>query len=64
MTTSVLRDQRVGRDVEQYAVPVSAVFHGHAHHGAPEGRTSASVPVYNVSLPLLQRPQPGSLSES
>lgn len=45
--------------MEHYAVPVSAVFHGHAHHGAPEGRTSASVPVYNVSLPLLQRPQPG-----
>ena len=34
---------------------VSAVFHGHAHHGQPEGRTSAGAPVYNVSLPLLQR---------
>ena len=29
--------------------PVSAVFHGHAHHGAPEGRTRTNVPVYNVS---------------
>ncbi len=38
--------------------PVSAVFHGHAHHGAPEGRTSNGSPVYNVSLPLLQSLQP------
>ena len=32
---------------------VTAVFHGHAHHGQPEGRTSSGSPVYNVSLPLL-----------
>jgi len=38
--------------------PVDAVFHGHAHHGAPEGRTRNDVPVYNVSLSLLQRLQP------
>ena len=38
--------------------PVAAVFHGHAHHGQPEGRTSHGVPVYNVSLPLLRRVQP------
>ena len=37
--------------------PVAAVFHGHAHHGKPEGRTSHDVPVYNVSLPLLRRVQ-------
>jgi Icc-related predicted phosphoesterase len=34
--------------------PVSAVFHGHAHHGAAEGKTSNGTPVYNVSLPLMQ----------
>ena len=34
--------------------PVSAVFHGHAHHGAPEGRTSNNVPVYNVSASLMR----------
>ncbi|HEX5386237.1 MAG TPA: metallophosphoesterase [Gemmatimonadales bacterium] len=39
--------------------PVDAVFHGHAHHGTPEGRTRAGVPVYNVSLALLQRIRPG-----
>jgi Icc-related predicted phosphoesterase len=35
--------------------PVSAVFHGHAHHGQPEGRTAKNVPVYNVSLSLMRR---------
>jgi Icc-related predicted phosphoesterase len=34
--------------------PVSAVFHGHAHHGAPEGRTRNDVPVYNVSASLMR----------
>ena len=32
---------------------VTAVFHGHAHHGKPEGRTANGTPVYNVSMPLL-----------
>jgi Icc-related predicted phosphoesterase len=34
--------------------PVTAVFHGHAHHGAPEGRTRNDVPVYNVSASLMR----------
>src|SRR5204862_3826467 len=34
--------------------PVDAVFHGHAHHGAPEGRTRTNVPVYNVSASLMR----------
>ncbi|HYT68064.1 MAG TPA: metallophosphoesterase [Vicinamibacterales bacterium] len=34
--------------------PVSAVFHGHAHHGAAEGRTRTNVPVYNVSATLMR----------
>jgi Icc-related predicted phosphoesterase len=33
--------------------PVTAVFHGHAHHGRPEGRTTKGVPVYNVSMTLM-----------
>ncbi len=33
--------------------PVDLVFHGHAHHGDLEGRTSTGVPVYNVAMPLL-----------
>jgi Icc-related predicted phosphoesterase len=32
-----------------------AVFHGHAHHGATEGRTPKGIPVYNVALPVLKR---------
>ena len=35
--------------------PVTAAFHGHAHRGSPEGRTTSGVPVYNVALPLLRR---------
>jgi Icc-related predicted phosphoesterase len=38
--------------------PVSAVFHGHAHAGSPEGRTRTEAPVYNVALPLLARTYP------
>jgi Icc-related predicted phosphoesterase len=34
---------------------VTAVFHGHAHHGTPEGRTRDGVPVYNVAMPLLRQ---------
>ena len=33
---------------------VTAVFHGHAHRGSPEGRTSSGIPVFNVCLPLLK----------
>jgi Icc-related predicted phosphoesterase len=38
--------------------PVTAVVHGHAHRGQPEGRTRNGVPVYNVSMPLLTRLNP------
>jgi Icc-related predicted phosphoesterase len=41
--------------------PVAAVFHGHAHRGTPEGRTSQGIPVFNVSLPLLRRTFPDRL---
>ena len=34
--------------------PATVVVHGHAHRGAPEGRTAGGVPVYNVSAPLLR----------
>lgn len=38
--------------------PVTAVFHGHAHNGSPEGQTSTGTPVYNVSLPLMRKRYP------
>ncbi|MCA1559550.1 MAG: metallophosphoesterase [Acidobacteria bacterium] len=34
--------------------PVSAVFHGHAHHGQPVGRTRTGAPVFNVSASLMR----------
>jgi Icc-related predicted phosphoesterase len=40
--------------------PVDVVFHGHAHHGSPEGRTMGNVPVYNVSMSLLHRTYDGA----
>jgi Icc-related predicted phosphoesterase len=33
---------------------VTAVVHGHAHHGTPEGHAMGDIPVYNVSMPLLR----------
>jgi Icc-related predicted phosphoesterase len=36
---------------------IRAVFHGHAHHGTPEGRTPRGVPVYNCSMDLIGRTQ-------
>jgi Icc-related predicted phosphoesterase len=38
--------------------PVTAVFHGHAHHGQPEGRTTRNVPVFNVSMSLMRALNP------
>ncbi|ADV66050.1 metallophosphoesterase family protein [Deinococcus maricopensis] len=35
--------------------PVAAVFHGHAHNGAPEGQLTNGTPVFNVALPLLRQ---------
>jgi Icc-related predicted phosphoesterase len=51
-----LGSSRLEEPLNRY--PVTAVFHGHAHHGRPEGRTTRDVPVFNVSLPLLRRVQP------
>jgi Icc-related predicted phosphoesterase len=48
-----LGSSRLEEPLNRY--PVTAIFHGHAHHGSPEGRTQSDVPVYNVALPLLRR---------
>ena len=52
-----LGSSRLEEPLSRY--PVDVVFHGHAHHGAPEGRTQGDVPVYNVSMMLLQSSYPG-----
>jgi Icc-related predicted phosphoesterase len=36
----------------------SAVFHGHAHRGAPEGKTATGIPVYNVAHAVLKASYP------
>lgn len=36
----------------------TAVFHGHAHKGAPEGKTSTGIPVYNVAHAVLKASYP------
>jgi Icc-related predicted phosphoesterase len=51
-----LGSSRLEEPINRYRV--SAVFHGHAHRGSPEGRTAAGVPVYNVAMPLLARTNP------
>jgi Icc-related predicted phosphoesterase len=51
-----LGSSRLEEPLNRYSV--SVVFHGHAHRGQPEGRTTGGVPVYNVAMPLLQRAFP------
>jgi len=51
-----LGSSRLEEPVNRYGV--TAVCHGHAHHGQLEGRTRSGVPVYNVALPLLRRRLP------
>lgn len=51
-----LGSSRFEEPLNRYAV--TAVVHGHAHHGSPEGKTGANIPVYNVSMKLLQRSYP------
>ena len=51
-----LGSSRLEEPINRYRV--SAVFHGHAHRGTPEGRTATGVPVYNVAMPLLARTNP------
>lgn len=51
-----LGTSRLAMPVDHYGA--EAVFHGHAHHGAPRGATKGGVPVYNVAMPLLSRLNP------
>ncbi len=68
MHYSPIADTVAGEDLQlrpylgttRLAVPCDAfgalaVFHGHAHHGALEGKTPKGIPVYNVAMPLLRK---------
>lgn len=48
-----LGSTRLEEVVDRYRATV--VFHGHAHHGSPEGRTKSGIPVFNVSMPVLRK---------
>lgn len=49
-----LGSSRLGETIDRYE-NVRLVVHGHAHRGAPEGRTHRGIPVYNVALPVLRQ---------
>lgn len=51
-----LGSSRLEEPLNRYSV--MAVFHGHAHRGHLEGRTSSNIPVYNVAMPLLKNSNP------
>lgn len=51
-----LGSSRLEEPIDRYRV--TAVFHGHAHRGSPEGRTKGNAPVYNVAMPLLVATNP------
>ena len=51
-----LGSSRLEEPLNRYGV--TAVFHGHAHHGRPEGRTQTGVPVYNVAIKVLMEHYP------
>jgi Icc-related predicted phosphoesterase len=36
----------------------TVVFHGHAHKGSPEGKSSTGIPVFNVAYPVLKEAYP------
>lgn len=51
-----LGSSRLVEPIDNYKV--SAVFHGHAHHGSYSGKTLTGIPVYNVSYPVMQKHSP------
>lgn len=49
-----LGSSRLAETIDRFRV--SAIVHGHAHHGTFEGRTPGGAPVYNVALHI-EKPQ-------
>lgn len=54
-----LGSSRLAETIDHF--DVNAVFHGHAHQGTYEGKTTKGIPVYNCCLQLLQRISPDRL---
>jgi Icc-related predicted phosphoesterase len=51
-----LGTSRLAMPIDHYGA--EAVFHGHAHHGAPLGKTRSGIPVFNVAMPLMTKLTP------
>lgn len=51
-----LGSTRLEEIIDRYDVDI--VFHGHAHFGAPAGKTEKGIPVYNVAFPLMKKLSP------
>ncbi len=51
-----LGSSRLAETIDHFDVNV--VFHGHAHHGSHEGRTTRGIPVYNCCMQLIQQTTP------
>jgi Icc-related predicted phosphoesterase len=47
-----LGNSRLAEVVDRHGA--NFVLHGHAHHGSPDGKTTAGIPVHNVALSILQ----------
>jgi len=51
-----LGNSRLAEVVDRHGA--SIIVHGHAHHGAADGKTTSGIPVYNVELSISQRLNP------
>jgi Icc-related predicted phosphoesterase len=51
-----LGSSRMSEPIDRFGV--TAVFHGHAHNGSPQGKTLGGIPVYNVAFPIMRNVSP------
>jgi Icc-related predicted phosphoesterase len=51
-----LGSSRLANPIDRFGVTVA--IHGHAHHGAHEGKTATGIPVYNVAYAVMAERNP------
>jgi Icc-related predicted phosphoesterase len=51
-----LGSSRLAEVIDRHQAVIA--FHGHAHHGKPDGKTIGGVPVHNVALSILMAQEP------
>lgn len=51
-----LGSSRLAEVIDRHGADI--VFHGHAHQGSPDGKTTAGIPVHNVAMQILQSQKP------